>query len=147
MDVFRALPEAIKLDFDDEFWLQPVDYEKIPFRCRWCHEYKHFIRNIQWIPMNRLKNTLFRKRNMIWQNSPKEVEIWVLEVPQILTRSLDLEIDLSLSTLRRSLQSKTTFNQHVISKRKIPYTPTESYKVHAKVSWRAPTNSITTWKG
>jgi hypothetical protein len=34
MDVSEALPEAISLEFRDEEWIQSIDYEKIPFRCR-----------------------------------------------------------------------------------------------------------------
>jgi hypothetical protein len=44
MDVSGALPEAIILEFRDEEWIQNIDYEKIPFRCRRCHEHGHLIR-------------------------------------------------------------------------------------------------------
>jgi len=44
MDVSGTLPEAFKLQFRDEFLLQPMDYENIPFRCRRCHEHGHLIR-------------------------------------------------------------------------------------------------------
>lgn len=33
MNVSGALPVAVKLEFRDEFWLQLVDYEQIPFIC------------------------------------------------------------------------------------------------------------------
>jgi len=33
-DASGALPEAIILEFRDEEWIQRIDYEKIPFRCR-----------------------------------------------------------------------------------------------------------------
>jgi hypothetical protein len=32
MDILRALPEAISLEFRDEEWMQNIDYEQIPFR-------------------------------------------------------------------------------------------------------------------
>ena len=44
MDVFGALPEAIILEFRDEEWIQNIDYEQIPFRCRRFHEHGHLIR-------------------------------------------------------------------------------------------------------
>jgi hypothetical protein len=34
MDVSEALPKSISLEFRDEEWIQSIDYEKIPFRCR-----------------------------------------------------------------------------------------------------------------
>lgn len=44
MDVSGALREAIKLDFHDEFWLQLVDYEQIPLKCKHYHAHSHLIR-------------------------------------------------------------------------------------------------------
>ena len=45
MDLSRELPEAISLNWEDEEWIQPIDYEQLPFRCRLCHEYGHLGRN------------------------------------------------------------------------------------------------------
>ena len=45
MDLSKDLPEAISLNWDDEEWIQQIDYEQLPFRCRICHEYGHFGRN------------------------------------------------------------------------------------------------------
>ena len=45
MDLSKDLPEAIRLNWDDEEWIQQIDYEQLPFRCRICHEYSHFRRN------------------------------------------------------------------------------------------------------
>jgi hypothetical protein len=50
MDVSGALPEAISLEFRDEEWIQSIDYEQIPFRCRRCHEHGHLIREC---PLNK----------------------------------------------------------------------------------------------
>jgi hypothetical protein len=50
MDVSRALPEAISLEFRDEEWIQNINYEHIPFRCRRCHEHGHLIREF---PLNK----------------------------------------------------------------------------------------------
>jgi hypothetical protein len=50
MDVSGALPKAISLEFRDEEWIQNIDYEHIPFRCRRFHEHGHLIREC---PLNK----------------------------------------------------------------------------------------------
>ena len=45
LDLSKELPEAINLKWEYEEWIQPIDYEKLPFRCRNCHEYGHLWRN------------------------------------------------------------------------------------------------------
>ena len=45
MDLSGALLEEIILDVYDEDWVQIVDYEHIPFRCRKCHEHDHLFRD------------------------------------------------------------------------------------------------------
>ena len=49
LDLSKELPKAINLSWEDEEWLQPIDYEQIPFRCRKCHEYGHLGRNCPWL--------------------------------------------------------------------------------------------------
>ena len=49
LDLSKELPEAINLSWEDEEWLQPIDYEHISFRCRQCHEYGHLGRNCLWM--------------------------------------------------------------------------------------------------
>jgi hypothetical protein len=44
MDVLGALLEAISLEFRDEEWIQSINYEQIPFRCRRCHEHGSLFR-------------------------------------------------------------------------------------------------------
>jgi len=61
MDVFGALPEVVKLEFHDEFWLQQMDYEQIPFRCRICHEHGHLIRECPLRKMEQQKKETDRK--------------------------------------------------------------------------------------
>ena len=34
MDLTKELPEAIQMTWDDEYWMQTLDYEHIPFQCR-----------------------------------------------------------------------------------------------------------------
>lgn len=44
MNIAEPLPEYIELEYHDEIWQQPIDYEHIPFRCRRCHECGHLFR-------------------------------------------------------------------------------------------------------
>jgi len=50
MNIAEPLPEYIEVEYHDEIWKQPIDYEHIPFRCRRCHEYGHLYRQC---PQNR----------------------------------------------------------------------------------------------
>lgn len=50
MDVSGALHEGLWLDYRDEDYFQAIDYEKIRFRCRKCHEHGHLIREC---PLNK----------------------------------------------------------------------------------------------
>ena len=45
VDLEAGLPEAIKLTMENWYHFQKLDYEQLPFKCRGCHEYGHFIRN------------------------------------------------------------------------------------------------------
>ena len=49
LDISQHLPEAIELTHDDEDWVQAIDYEQLPFRCRRCHEHGHLFRDF---PLN-----------------------------------------------------------------------------------------------
>ena len=49
LDISKDLPEAIELTHDDEEWVQTIDYEQLPFRCRRCHEHGHLFR---YCPLN-----------------------------------------------------------------------------------------------
>ena len=44
MNITEPLLDSIELEYHDEIWNQPIDYEHIPFRCRRCHEYGHLYR-------------------------------------------------------------------------------------------------------
>ena len=44
MDLSGALLEKVILEVFDEEWVQTVEYEHIPFRCRKCHEHGHLFR-------------------------------------------------------------------------------------------------------
>jgi len=44
VDLEIGLPEAIKLTIADWSYIQELDYEQQPFKCRNCHEYGHFAR-------------------------------------------------------------------------------------------------------
>jgi hypothetical protein len=45
MDISKALPGSVTLEYQDEDWNQTMDYEHIPFRCRKCHEHGHLFRD------------------------------------------------------------------------------------------------------
>ena len=46
MDLTKELPEAIKITWEDEDWVQTLDYEQIPLCCHRCHEYGHLFRDL-----------------------------------------------------------------------------------------------------
>ena len=50
MNIAEPLPKFVKVEYHDEIWQQPIDYEHIPFRCRRCHDYGHLFREC---PQNR----------------------------------------------------------------------------------------------
>ena len=52
VDLEAGLPEAIKLTVGSWSHFQKLDYEQLPFKCRGCHEYGHFIRNCPKKPEN-----------------------------------------------------------------------------------------------
>ena len=41
----KGLPEVINLNMDEWEHMQKVDYEQLPFKCKKCHEYGHFVKN------------------------------------------------------------------------------------------------------
>ena len=45
MNISKALPGTVTLEYQDEDWQQTMDYEHIPFRCRRCHEHDHLFRD------------------------------------------------------------------------------------------------------
>jgi hypothetical protein len=49
MNISKALPGTVTLEYQDEEWAQTIDYENIPFRCRKCHEHGHLFRDF---PLN-----------------------------------------------------------------------------------------------
>lgn len=55
MDLLGALPDEIILEVYDEEWVQVIDYEHVPFRCRKCHEHRHLFRDF---PLNKLMDNI-----------------------------------------------------------------------------------------
>jgi hypothetical protein len=45
MDISKALPGSVTIEYQDEDWNQTIDYEHIPFRCKKCHEHGHLFRD------------------------------------------------------------------------------------------------------
>ncbi len=54
MHLTKALADSVSLFYDDFEWIQPLDYEHIPFCCRKCHEHGHLFRDC---PLNTLPKT------------------------------------------------------------------------------------------
>lgn len=50
VDLEAGLPEAVKLTVGEWHHYQKLDYEKLPFKCRTCHEHGHFQRNFPKAP-------------------------------------------------------------------------------------------------
>eukprot|EP00253_Pinus_taeda_P008955 PITA_08955 len=50
VNLAEPLPDHVEVEYHDEVWEKPVDYEHIPFRCRKCHEYGHLVRQC---PLNK----------------------------------------------------------------------------------------------
>lgn len=42
VDLGKGLPEAVKIKVDQWTHIQQLDYKKISFKCKVCHEYGHF---------------------------------------------------------------------------------------------------------
>jgi hypothetical protein len=49
MNMERFLLEAVRVAYQDIEWIQTLDYEHIPFRCRKCHVHGHLFRDF---PLN-----------------------------------------------------------------------------------------------
>jgi len=45
MRLDKALLDSVSLSHDDYEWIQPLDYEHVPFRCRKCHAHEHLFRD------------------------------------------------------------------------------------------------------
>jgi len=45
MDLSRAFLDEIILEVYDQEWVQVVDYEHVPFRCRKCQEHGHLFKD------------------------------------------------------------------------------------------------------
>eukprot|EP00253_Pinus_taeda_P025024 PITA_25024 len=45
MDLNQALLDAVNISYFDNKWLQIIDYEHVPFRCRRCHALGHLFRD------------------------------------------------------------------------------------------------------
>lgn len=69
MNIAEPLPKYIELEYHDEIWQQPMDYEHIPFRCRRCHEYGHLFKQC---PLNKEEETLRKQEEE--QRRTKRIE-------------------------------------------------------------------------
>jgi len=67
MNIMEPFPDYIELEYYDEIWQQPIDYENIHFRCRRCHEYGHLY---QACSLNQKENPPMDER--AWEMMAKE---------------------------------------------------------------------------
>lgn len=51
MDLKQPLPDKVRLRHEDSEWIQMIDYEHVPFRCRKCHQLGHLFRDC---PLNKI---------------------------------------------------------------------------------------------
>jgi hypothetical protein len=63
MNISKALPGSVTLEYQDEDWIQTIDYEHIPFHCRKCHEHGHVFQDF---PLNALDATTNEKKIKGW---------------------------------------------------------------------------------
>lgn len=45
MQLDKPLPDLVSILHDDFEWVQPLDYEHVPFHCRRCHALGHIFRD------------------------------------------------------------------------------------------------------
>ncbi len=53
MDLKQPLPDTVSFFHEDTEWVQVIDYEQVPFRCRRCHDIGHLYRDF---PLNKTPN-------------------------------------------------------------------------------------------
>lgn len=50
IDLNNPLPNSLEICIGFATWIQQLDYESLPFRCHFCHEYGHLQRQCHWAP-------------------------------------------------------------------------------------------------
>jgi hypothetical protein len=68
VDLEKGLPEAIQLILDGWTYIQTVDYEQLPFKCKYCHEYGHFAKSCPKASQENPEN----KTSEQWQQEKQE---------------------------------------------------------------------------
>ena len=54
VDLNNPLPNSMEICLGPSSWIQQLDYETLPFRCRICHEYGHLLRKC---PQNKFSHS------------------------------------------------------------------------------------------
>jgi hypothetical protein len=67
VDLEIGLPEAIQLTVANWSHIQELDYEQLPFKCRFCHEYGHFARYCK----KRSEETIDKEKEDQWKQAKK----------------------------------------------------------------------------
>lgn len=70
MDLKQALPDTVSLFHEDVEWIQLIDYEHVPFRCRKCHNLGHLYRDC---PLNKKPPPQMSSENQASNNFTKLV--------------------------------------------------------------------------
>jgi len=58
MNISKAFPGSVTIEYHDEDWIQTIDYEHIPFHYKKCHEIGHLLRVGKNIPTGNSFDTL-----------------------------------------------------------------------------------------
>ena len=45
LDLNNPLPDSMEICLGSSSWIQQLDYESLPFRCQFCHEYGHLLQH------------------------------------------------------------------------------------------------------
>ena len=62
MDLKQPLPDTVSFFHEDSEWVQVIDYEQVPFRCRKCHDIGHLYRDF---PLNKIPTSPDKSSNLI----------------------------------------------------------------------------------
>jgi hypothetical protein len=65
----KGFLEAVQITLDNRKHIQLVDYEKLPFKCKKCHEYGHFTKNY---PKNIVIEQVSQEKDEKWKQVEKK---------------------------------------------------------------------------
>jgi hypothetical protein len=77
VDIEFFFPEAIHLTLDNWSYIQKVDYEYLPFKCKSCHEYGNFAKR-KGNKRNGNNQKGRKQPEMLWLNNMKGIREVIL---------------------------------------------------------------------